>query len=376
MNIPMINLTRQYLALKAEIDRAVREVLTSGVYINGSKVDEFENNICRLLNVKHAIGVASGTDALLLALHALNIGYGDQVAVPGFTFYATAEVVSRLGAAPVFIDVEPDTFTIDVNCLQEALRKNRSIKAVIPVHLFGLPCDLEALMLLAEKYGLLVIEDACQAINAEMNYKGEKVKTGVIGQAGCFSFFPTKNLGAYGDGGMVVTNDDDLANTIHLLRSHGSNRKYFHSMVGYNSRLDALQAAVLNVKLAYIDEWSKKRRKVACLYNAGFKASHIEQLICPLVKDGHVFNQYVLRVKERDGLAEYLKQRGISTAVYYPLPLHLQECYQGLGYKEGDLPVCEELSRTVLALPINPELSNEEVMYIVRAIKEFTCQES
>lgn len=374
MKIPMLNLVKQYENLKSEIDQAINEVLTSGEYILGSKVQEFERNIADYLGARHAIGVASGSDALLLSLHALGIGKGDKVAVPSFTFFATAGAVSRLGACPVFIDIEPDTYNLDLHQLEEKCQEDKGIKAVIPVHLFGLPVDMENLMAVAERYGLYVVEDACQAIDADIYLdKSQTVrKAGTIGHAGCFSFFPSKNLGCYGDGGLIVTDDDHLAEKIRMLRVHGARPKYYHSVVGYNSRLDTLQAAVLNVKLKYLPEWTAKRRKVASSYNEEIKKHGLDRwLKYPAILPGHVFHQYVIETEKRDELSQFLKEKGIATAVYYPLPLHLQKCFAELGYKEGDLKNSERAAKRVLALPIDPELTGEEISYIVRSIKEF-----
>jgi len=372
MKVPMLDLPRQYQRLKDEIDAAIQGVLSRGSYIMGPEVKEFETNMARFLGIKHAIGVASGSDALVLSLHALGIGAGDKVIVPTFTFFATAGAVSRLGAQPIFVDIDSVSYNLDLNQVEAILNKETGVKAVIPVHLFGLPCDMERLMELASLYKLKVVEDACQAIAAELPYQGENKKAGTIGHTGCFSFFPSKNLGCFGDGGMVVTNDDELAEKIRVLRVHGSKPKYYHKVTGYNSRLDTLQAAVLNVKLKYLDEWTQKRRQVAGAYNEEFQAAGLQDsVVCPQVAGGHVFHQYVIQVDKRDELAAYLKDRGIATAVYYPLPLHLQECYKNLGYQEGDLPAAEKLCQKVLALPIDPELSREQIKHIVKTIREF-----
>ncbi|MBC7074991.1 MAG: DegT/DnrJ/EryC1/StrS family aminotransferase [Syntrophomonadaceae bacterium] len=392
----MLDLVNQYNQIKPEIDSAIAEVLASGEYILGSKVQEFEQNIAEFLGAKYAIGVASGSDALLLSLHALGIGKGDEVIVPTFTFFATAGAVSRLGAIPVFVDIDPITYNMDLNQVEEILKKDNHIKAVIPVHLFGLPIDMNRLMKLTEEYNLYVVEDACQAINADIYLNNTSnvshftfksnlnntshvsrltsnvQKAGTIGHTGCFSFFPSKNLGCYGDGGMVVTNDDGIAEKIRVLRVHGSKPKYHHSVVGYNSRLDSIQAAILNVKLKYLNKWTQKRWQVASIYNKEFEKLGLDEILqCPEVTEGHVFHQYVIQVDRRDELATYLKGRGIATAVYYPLPLHLQECFRNLGYQEGDLPVAEKTCKKVLALPIDPELTEEEIRYVVKSINEF-----
>lgn len=407
--IPMLNLVEQYNNLKTELDEAIRTVLASGAYINGPDVSKFEENMENFLSVKHAIGVASGSDALLLSLHALSIKPGDKVIVPTFTFFATAGAVSRLGAIPVFVDIDPFTYNLDLDQVEEILKQQEGIKAIIPVHLFGLPVDMQRVMLLAEKYNLVVIEDTCQAINAEVGTMGTELSTmgtelgimgteleasdregrsfkscphgaqlnlpakaGTIGHTGCFSFFPSKNLGCFGDGGMIVTNDDELAETIRILSAHGSKPKYYHCMVGYNSRLDTTQAAILNVKLNYIKNWTEKRRQVASLYNAEFYRQGLTgTVVIPGISNGHVFHQYVIQVDKRDELLIYLKDQGVSTAIYYPLPLHLQQCFSHLGYRQGDLPIAEKACQRVLALPIDPELSQEQVHYIVDSIKQF-----
>jgi len=368
MEIPLLDLKKQYEDIKEEVQVAINEVLNSTRYIMGEQVEKFEKEIADFCECKYAIGVASGTDALLLALKALNIGPGDEVIVPTFTFFATAGVVSRLGAKPVFADIDPDTYNITPGEIEKRITKKT--KAIIPVHLYGQPAVMDEIMRLASEYNLEVIEDACQAIGAE--YKG--VKVGNFGDAAALSFFPSKNLGAYGDGGMVLTNDHKLAERIKRLRLHGSEPKYFHHEVGYNSMLDAIQAAILKVKVKYLGEWNKKRQEVAEHYNKLFKEKGLDNVIQLPVKkvedSKHVYHQYVIGVKDRDDLGRYLQENGISTAVYYPLPLHLQECYRELGYSEGDLPVAEKASNEVLALPIDPSLSVEEIKYIVEKINE------
>ncbi len=379
MNIPMLNLIDQYQQINEEINTVIQQVLTSGAYINGPAVRQFEENMEKYLGVKHAIGVASGSDALLLSLHALGIGKGDRVIVPTFTFFATAGAVSRMSGVPVFADIDQKTYNMDLDQVENILEKdrNKEIKAIIPVHLFGLPVDMKRVMDLADKYGLFVIEDACQAINADICSSSPdpdhgNQKAGTIGDTGCFSFFPSKNLGCFGDGGMIVSNDDDLAADIGILRVHGSRPKYYHSVVGYNSRLDTIQAAVLNVKLKYLQEWTDKRRNVAAVYNKAFQAAELlDKVKCPEVLDGHVFHQYVIEVENRNSLIEYLNQKGIGSAIYYPVPLHLQECFKELGYQKGDLPIAENACQRVLALPIDPDLSEDAIAYLVDSIKQF-----
>ena len=379
MKIPILDLTRQYHAIQKEIDAAIRRVLESGRFILGPEVEAFEAEVAQYLGVKHAIGVASGTDALLLSLKALNIGSGDGVVVPSFTFFATAGVVANVGAIPVFADIDPKTFNIDPKKLRQLLTDHSSlithhssltaIKAVIPVHLYGQPADMDEIMAIAEEFELYVVEDAAQAIGAE--YKGQKV--GTIGHLGCFSFFPTKNLGAYGDGGLVVTNDDELAERVRMLRVHGSKPKYYHHLVGMNSRLDALQAAILRAKLQYLTEWTAARKRLADRYDE--LLGGIGGLVLPhrAPNRTHIFHQYTIRVLngKRDALREHLKAQGIGTEVYYPLPLHLQPCFRHLGYREGDLPESERASSEVLSLPMFPELTEEEQEYGVSEVRRF-----
>lgn len=369
MQVPLLDLKAQYATTKDEIKAAIDEVLESQYFILGPKVERLENEIAQYCNTKYAVGVASGTDALLLSLMAIGVTYGDEVITTPYTFFATAGSISRLGAKPVFVDIDPKTYNINPQLIEEkilALGDPRRAKAVIPVHLYGQCADMEPILEIAEKYNLKVIEDAAQAIGAE--YKDRKA--GSIGDLGCLSFFPSKNLGGYGDGGMVVTDDEELAEKIKVLRVHGSKPKYYHSMIGCNSRLDALQAAVLSVKIKYLDSWSKKRRENAWLYDQLFQGMDI---VTPYVEpcNVHIYNQYTIRVKERDRLQAHLKAHGIGTALYYPLPLHLQECYAHLGYKEGDLPESEKASKKTMSVPIYPELTEEQQRYIVKAIQEF-----
>jgi len=376
VNIPLLDLKAQYAAIKDEIRTAIDEVLESQYFILGPKVEQLENEIARYCNTKYAVGVASGTDALLLSLMATDIGYGDEVITTSYTFFATAGSISRLGAKPVFVDIDPKTYNINPQLIEEKITDRT--KAVIPVHLYGQCADMEPILETARKYNLRVIEDAAQAIGAK--YKDRKA--GSMGDLGCLSFFPSKNLGGYGDGGMVVTNDEELAGKIRVLRVHGSKPKYYHSMIGCNSRLDALQAAVLSVKLKYLGTWTEKRRKNTEFYNTLFADSGLRtsdcglqtaDIVLPHVADHnyHIYNQYTIRVKERDNLQAHLKTRGIGTALYYPLPLHLQECYAHLGYKEGDLPESEKASRETISIPVYPELTEEQQRYIVKAIQEF-----
>ncbi len=371
MNIPILDLKRQYQSIKAEIDRAIARVIESGQFILGPEVEAFEREVARYLSVKHAIGVASGTDALWLSLKAASVSPGDRVIVPSFTFFATAGAVCNVGATPVFTDIDPQTFNLSPKHVRDLLESDTQLqeqaKAIIPVHLYGQPAEMDALLELARKYKLTVIEDAAQAIGAR--YKDRTV--GTLGHLGCFSFFPTKNLGAYGDGGLVITNDDALAERVRLLRVHGSKPKYYHHLVGTNSRLDALQAAILRVKLAHLSEWTRARQQIAAQYDQAF--SHLEGLAVPYRAPDrtHIYHQYTIRVLggRRDALQRHLKEHSIGTEIYYPLPLHLQPCFAHLGYREGQLPESERASREVLSLPIFPELTGEEREYIIKAIQ-------
>lgn len=373
MNIPILDLKRQYQSIKSEIDSAIARVIESGQFILGPEVEAFERAVAQYLGVKHAIGVASGTDALWLALKAANIGPGDRVIVPSFTFFATAGAVCNVGATPIFADIDPQTFNIDPDSVRNLLESNAQIrektKAIIPVHLYGQPAEMDEILELAQRYELTVIEDAAQAIGAR--YKDRTV--GTLGHLGCFSFFPTKNLGAYGDGGLVVTNDDALAERVRMLRVHGSKPKYYHHIVGTNSRLDALQAAILRVKLAHLDEWTRARQHIAAQYDTAF--SQLKGLTVPYraPERTHIYHQYTIRVLggRRDALQKFLKEHGISTEIYYPLPLHLQPCFAHLGYREGQLPESERASREVLSLPIFPELTMEEQEQVIKAIQKF-----
>lgn len=364
MNISLIDLTKQYEMIKEELHDSIEKVLKSGQFILGPNVKALEEEIAQYTGNKYGIGVANGTDALVLTLDALGIGPGDEVITSPFTFFASAECISRVGARPVFVDIDPLTYCMDVNQIEEKITERT--KAIIPVHIFGQMVDMDPLLEIAKKYGLKVIEDACQAIGA--TYKGRPA--GSIGDAGCFSFFPTKNLGGYGDGGMVVTSDDGLNVRIRLLRVHGSPKKYYHECLGYNSRLDEIQAAILRVKFKYLEKWNEARREKAALYTEAFKDLPLKTPYeAPYGR--HVYHLYVLATSKRDELLSYLKQKGIGCGVYYPLPLHLQPAYKGLGYSKGDFPVAEELCEQALALPLYPELEEEKQQYIIQAIREF-----
>ncbi|MCC7211264.1 MAG: DegT/DnrJ/EryC1/StrS family aminotransferase [Candidatus Brocadia sp.] len=368
MKVNSLDLKRQYETIREEIDKAVLEVIRSQSFILGPYVESFEGKIAQFCCVKHAIGVSSGTDALLLALMACGIKNGDEVITTPFTFFATASSIARLGAVPVFVDIDPITYNIDVTKIPAAVTKRT--KAILPVHLYGQCANMDAILDIARIHGLRVIEDAAQAIGA--TYKGRNA--GSFGDVGCFSFYPTKNLGGYGDGGLITTNDDKLAEFIKILRVHGSKSKYYHSHIGINGRLDAIQAAVLSVKLNYLSGWSKKRRGVAAYYQ-----EHLKDLPIRLPQidshNIHIFHQYVIATPDRDALAKYLDLQGIETAIYYPVPLHLQECFDFLGYERGDLPESERASLETLALPIFPEITGKEQDQVIGHIKKFISQQ-
>jgi len=373
MAVPLVDLKAQYATIKDEVNKAIQDVLESQVFILGPKVKELEEKIANYCDVKYSIGVSSGSDALLLALMAIGIGRGDEVITTPFTFFATAGSVSLLGAKPVFADIDPGTYNISPYLIEEKITSKT--KAIIPVHLYGQCADMDPILEIADKHGLYVIEDAAQAIGAR--YKDRKA--GSMGHIGCLSFFPTKNLGGYGDGGMILTSDPELAEKVSVLRVHGSKPKYYHSVIGCNSRLDAIQASVLLAKLNYLDDWNEARRRNADKYNSLFKGL---ELVTPFAEpfNYHIYNQYVIKLKpgssgasapeKRDLVRESLKNAGIGTEIYYPVPLHLQKCYSGLGYKLGNLPASEEASANTLALPIYPELTNEQQEQVVRVISD------
>jgi dTDP-4-amino-4,6-dideoxygalactose transaminase len=362
--IPLVDLVAQYHSIKDEIDLAVNAVLESGHFILGPTVIKFEESIASYLGVDHAIGLASGTDALVLALRALDIGAGDEVIIPAYTFFATAGSVMSVGATPVFVDIDPLTYLINVAQIKNCITSKT--KAIIPVHLYGHPADMEPISELARDYGLKVVEDNAQGFGAE--YKGKK--TGLLGEIGCLSFFPTKNLGAFGDGGMVVTNESTLAERMRMLRTHGWKKKYYSEELGYNSRLDALQAAILQVKLPHVSLWNEKRREIAHRYSE--QLGHLGMTVpveCAWGK--HVYHLYIIRSNQRDALQASLKQKGIASEVYYPLPPHLSVPCRKYGYKEGDFPCAEQASRETLALPLYPELTQAQRDEVVNAVSEF-----
>ncbi len=365
MKIPPLDLKRQYASIKNEIDSAIQNVLNHGGFVLGPEVKGLENKLAEYCETKNGVGVASGTDALLLSLMAVGIKPGDEVITSTFTFFATAGVISRLGAKPVFVDIDPDTFNINPELIEKAITSKTG--AIIPVHLYGQIAAMDEISAVAKKHNIPVIEDAAQAIGS--TYKGKKA--GSFGLTGCFSFYPTKNLGAYGDGGFITTDDDETADLLRRLRLHGARPKYFHSIIGINSRLDSMQAAALLVKLRHLPEWHEARRTRARYYDK--LLSDIDQVKTPLVHDYnyHIYHQYTILAEKRDELKEYLKSKDIGCEIYYPLPMHLQECFKNLGYEKGDMPVAENASEMALSIPIFPELTDHEQDYIVETIKEF-----
>ncbi len=365
MQVPLLDLKREYAELKSEIDQAALDVLAETRFINGPQVAELESKLAEYCGARHAIGVASGTDALLLALRAAGVGPGTEVITTPFSFFATAGTVANLGATPVFVDIEPDSFNIDA--AQIEARITERTRVIMPVHLFGQAADLDPIMQLGRKHGITVIEDAAQAISAE--YKQRKV--GPLADIGCFSFYPTKNMGCAGDGGLIVTNSDQYAETLRALKSHGAQVKYYHDVVGFNSRLDTIHAAILLTKLPHLDRWSAARRKNAEYYNERFAGASLTRPT-QMQYAYHIFNQYSILVEKRDELQTHLKNNNIGTEIYYPLPLHLQVCFKELGYKEGDLPVAEKSAKQILSLPIYPQLSEAEREYVADTVLEFS----
>jgi dTDP-4-amino-4,6-dideoxygalactose transaminase len=366
--IPMLDLKAQYAQVKDEVEAALARVIASQHFINGPDVEALETEVAAYCQAKHAIGVSSGSDALLVALMALDVGAGDEVITTPYTFFATAGAIARLGAVPVFVDIEPATFNIDPHAI--AARVTPRTRAIIPVHLFGQCAEMAPILEIAAKHHLPVIEDAAQAIGAE--YKGRRA--GSMGTVGCFSFFPSKNLGALGDGGAVTTNDAALADKIKLLRGHGSNPKYFHKVVGGNFRLDTIHAAALRVKLKYLDGWTLGRQQGGAYYTSLFQQHGLQgkTAVTPrVVQNRHIFNQYVVRFDDREGVRKHLQTHKIGTEIYYPQPMHLQECFAYLGYKQGDFPESERAAQTTLALPMFPELTSAQRERVVSTVAGF-----
>jgi dTDP-4-amino-4,6-dideoxygalactose transaminase len=364
MKIPLLDLKSQYRSIKKEIDKAIEGVLQSQHFVLGGEVERLEEEVADYCMVRYGIGVASGTDALFLSLKALGIGSGDEVITTPLTFIATAEAISYLGAKPVFVDVDKRTYNIDPSLIEEKITEKT--KAILPVHLFGQCAEMDPILEIAQKHNLKVVEDCAQAIGAHC--KGRR--SGSMGDAGCISFFPSKNLGAFGDGGMVVTNNKELADKIKILRVHGSSKRYYHDVLGYNSRLDNLQAAILRVKLRSLDKWIESRNRLASFYVS--RLSDLD-LVTPFVpeRNTHTYHLYVITSSLRDELIEHLLSSGIESRVYYPVPLHLQKCYSDLGYRKGDLPVSEWISENMLAIPVYPELKEEGAQEVVDCIKRF-----
>lgn len=365
MKIPILDLKRQYASIRAETEMALKRVIEEQDFVLGEEVRNLEKEIAAYCNTKYAVGVASGTDALILALRALDIKEGDEVITSPFTFFATAEAVSLVGAKPVFVDIDPKTYNINPSKIEA--RITRATKAIIPVHLYGQCSDMEPIRALAEKRSLKIIEDNAQSIGA--TYNGNR--SGSMGDAGCLSFFPSKNLGGFGDGGMVVTDKEDIAKKIAILRVHGSSGQYIHSVIGTNSRLDNLQAAVLRVKLKYLDRWLERRREIAKYYDNGLKGLPVKIPFSP-EHNVHTYSLYIIRAQDRaSDLMQFLKDGGIGSRAYYPVPLHLQECYKSLCYKMGDFPESEKAALETLALPIFPELTQPEMDYVINRVREF-----
>ena len=391
MKVPQLDLINQYHLIKSEIESAIIDVLESGIVINGENVKKIENTLAKYSNTKYGIGVANGSDAIYIALKALEVRKGDSVISPTFTFFATAGSIVRAGATPIFVDIDPQTFNLDPVKLREIIETNcgfdtktnqlvnrqtgQPIKAIILVHLYGQMCKMDEIMDIAHKYNLKVIEDCAQSIGSE--YKGKKA--GSFGDLSTFSFFPTKNLATYGDGGMIVTSSLEHAEYCRIFRSHGSKPKYYHRFIGINSRLDEIHAAILNIKFKYLEKWLKDRFQAAITYQELFKKYNLlDKIKLPLnniysLKNHkeHTFHQYVISIEDRDKLQKYLKENGIGTNIYYPLCLHLQECFKYLGYKERDFPIAEEASKHVLAIPMYPELTEDKQEYVVSKIAEF-----
>ena len=388
--IPIVDLRAQYGYLSREIHEAIDNVLQSQQFILGPAVDCFERQLANYLQCNFAVGVASGSDALLLALMALGIGPGDGVIVPPFTFFSTVSAITRLGATPLFVDIGPASYLISVHAvaafldrhaqssggLAGGIKPDLSIKALLPVHLFGQCCDMAPLLELAAKYSLRVVEDVAQAYGARTSVSNQTKFAGTLGDLGCFSFFPSKNLGGYGDGGSVCGNDAKLMERLRMLRVHGESEKYHHRLTGINSRLDSIQAAVLSVKQRYVEEWCNRRIQLAQTYyrlftDSGLVGEQIREIPAPVTDKSHVFNNYVIRMESRDALKRFLAAVGIQSEIYYPLPLHLQPCFAKLGHKEGDFPQAERAAKQVLALPLYPELTVAQQETVVGTIKKF-----
>lgn len=393
MRVPLLDLSQQYRSLAEPLRAEIDEVLSTQNFILGPKVEAFESAICRYCDTPHAIGVSSGTDALLAILMALEIGPGDAVITTAYTFFATAGCIARVGATPVFVDIDPATYNISPGALADYVERHcardangvlmdqagRKVRAIVPVHLFGLCCEMDAINAIAERAGLIVIEDAAQAIGAEYPRAGRAAKAGTMSAAGYFSFYPSKNLGAAGDAGTVICPDETLAQKLRVCRQHGMEPRYFHHFVGGNFRLDEIQGAILNVKLPHLDAWSAARRAAADRYREEFGrrglTTHLQLPAEPFRERGlvnhHIYHQYVIATSDRDALRDHLTTNGIGNAIYYPLGLHRQRCFEYLGYREGDLPETERAARETLALPMYPELTSEQQLFVVDMIEKF-----
>jgi dTDP-4-amino-4,6-dideoxygalactose transaminase len=377
MQIPLLDLKTQYQKIKEECLKVTAEIYESQYFILGPHVDKLEMEIAKYCVSQFAVGVSSGTDALLLALMAAEIGPGDRVITTPYTFFATAGSISRVGAIPVFVDIDPDTYNISpggiTSRLAEMAQKElKTVKAIMPVHLYGQCADMAPILDIANKSKLLVIEDAAQAIGAE--YRGKRA--GTMGDIGCFSFFPSKNLGGFGDGGVMTTNSKDLYDTIKILRVHGGYPKYYHQKIGGNFRLDALQAAIVSIKLKYLDDWTAGRQRNAAKYRRLISGAGLDRIVkCPAEREArHIYNQFVIEVPEkRDELRQFLTDKGVGNEIYYPVPLHLQQCFSYLGYSRGNFPVSEHTAEHTLALPIYPELVDDQIAYVVEQLKKFYC---
>lgn len=367
MQVPLLDLKAQYATIKKDVLAAISEVLESQVCIGGPKVTELEEKIAAISDCKFAVGTSSGTDAILNSLMSLGIGRGDEVITTPFTFFATAGCIARVGAKPIFVDIDPRTFNINAELIEAAVTEKT--RAIMPVHLFGQMADMDPIIKIAKKHNLAVIEDAAQSISS--TYKGKKA--GSMGTVGCLSFFPSKNLGGIGDGGMVVTNDKQLYDRLFVMRNHGSKPKYYHKYIGGNFRLDPIQAAALLVKLPHLDEWSAARRRNASYYDKKFAGTVVKT---PYISPDcvSIYNQYVIRVPKRDELVKHLHENNIGCEIYYPVPMHLQECFRCLGYKQGDFPEAEKAAKEVLAIPIYPELTDEMKNCVVEAILKFLSE--
>jgi dTDP-4-amino-4,6-dideoxygalactose transaminase len=379
LKVALLDLKKQYRMIREEVTVAVNEVLESQTFILGPKVEELEKKVAGYSQCGYAVGVSSGTDALLISLMTSGVGFGDLVVTTPYSFFATAGAIARVGARPVFVDIEEDTYNIDPVKLDATVTSMKNegesrLKAVIPVHLYGQCADMRPILDIAEANNLTVIEDAAQAIGAEYKFPdGSRKRAGSMGQYGCFSFFPSKNLGAFGDGGMVTTNEKEIYEKLKIMRVHGAKPKYHHHIVGGNFRLDALQAAVLSVKLNYLDEWTTKRIRNASLYKQLFREKGVDEISLPKEKqERHIYNQFVIRVRDRrDELKKHLNDCGIGCEIYYPVPLHMQGCFDYLGYGSADFPVSLQAANESLALPIYPELTAQEIHYVVDMIKKF-----